>query len=177
MIVMINGSFGVGKTTVARLLRKALPGSAIYDPEWVGYILRRLPQWIALKGSGTDDYQDIDLWRRGAVMGTRIFRFFTSGIVIVPMTFSNRTYFDEITEGIQQFEPELRVFCLIASDAVIKKRLAGRGTAIEGTGAAWITRRVRECVAAHRDAHFGEFIDTEARLAHEVAADIIQRLG
>ncbi len=60
MIVMLNGSFGVGKTTVAKLLCQALPGSAIYDPEWVGYILKRLPKGMPLKGSGTDDYQDID---------------------------------------------------------------------------------------------------------------------
>jgi hypothetical protein len=136
-----------------------------------------LPQWIALKGSGTDDYQDIDLWRRSTVIGTRIFRFFTLGMIIIPMTFSNRAYFDEITNGIKQFESELKVFCLRASEAVIKERLVGRGTVIEGTEAAWITCRVRECVAAHRDAHFGEFVDTEAGLAHEVAADIIQRLG
>jgi broad-specificity NMP kinase len=41
MIVVINGSFGVGKTTVAKLIRRSLPGSAIYDPEWVGFVLRR----------------------------------------------------------------------------------------------------------------------------------------
>src|SRR5262245_33948031 len=52
MILMINGSFGVGKTTIAKLLRASLPGSAIYDPEWAGFIFRRLPKWIKLKGSG-----------------------------------------------------------------------------------------------------------------------------
>jgi deoxyadenosine/deoxycytidine kinase len=36
MIVVINGSFGVGKTTVAKLLRKAFPGSVVYDPERTG---------------------------------------------------------------------------------------------------------------------------------------------
>jgi chloramphenicol 3-O-phosphotransferase len=83
MIVIINGSFGVGKTTVANLLCKALPGSAMYDPEWAGYILRRLPKWITLKGSGTDDYQDIDLWRRSVVSGTRLFCLFVPGLATV----------------------------------------------------------------------------------------------
>ena len=63
MIVMINGSFGVGKTTTAKLLRNVLPGSAIYDPEWAGSALMRLPKWINLRGSGTNDFQDIDVWR------------------------------------------------------------------------------------------------------------------
>jgi hypothetical protein len=53
MVVLINGSFGVGKSTVAGLLRDRLPGSAVYDPERVGWVLQRLPRWIRLKGSGT----------------------------------------------------------------------------------------------------------------------------
>ena len=84
MILMINGSFGVGKTTIAKLLRGSLPGSAIYDPEWIGFFFRRLPKWIKLNGSGSDDYQDIALWRRSTVAGVRLFRLFVPGPVIVP---------------------------------------------------------------------------------------------
>ena len=58
MILIINGAFGVGKTTVAALLHRALPGSMIYDPERVGSVLMRLPSWIHLRGRGTDDFQD-----------------------------------------------------------------------------------------------------------------------
>ena len=176
MIVMINGSFGIGKTTTAHLLHKLLPGSVIYDPEWVGYVLRRLPNWIPLKGSDTDDYQDMDLWRRSAVIGTHLFRVFASGTVIVPMAFSHYAYFNEIVTGIKRFEPEFRVFCLRASEATIRERLLGRGTSVTSTESAWITRRVRECVAAHNDSHFGEFVDTENRPAQEVAEDILGRL-
>jgi hypothetical protein len=79
MIVVINGSFGVGKTTIAKLIRRSLPGSAIYDPEWVGFFLRRLPKWIKLEGSGSDDYQDIVFWRRSTVAGVRLFRSLASG--------------------------------------------------------------------------------------------------
>ena len=101
MIVAINGSFGVGKTTVAKLLCKRLPGSVKYDPEWAGLILIRLPKWIGLEGSGTDDFQNIGLWRRSAVAGVRLFRRLASGPVIVPMTFSRRDYFDEVVTGIR----------------------------------------------------------------------------
>ncbi len=114
MIVMINGSFGVGKTTVAKLLSDALPWSAVYDPEIVGSVLMRLPNWIKLKGSGTDDFQDIDLWRNSVVAGAWLSRFLVPGPVIVPMTFSRRDYFDEVVTGIKRFEPDLRVFCLMA---------------------------------------------------------------
>lgn len=176
MIVIINGSFGVGKTTVANLLRHALPGSVLYDPEWAGLVLMRLPKWIGLTGSGTDDFQDLALWRRSAVAGTRLFRAFASGPVIVPMAFSRRDYFDEIITGIQGLDPELKVFCLKASISTIKRRLVGRGAKIEGPEAKWIARRVSECVEAHGDPHFGEPVETEGRGAREVAQDICRRL-
>jgi len=176
MIVMINGSFGVGKTTIAKLLRGSLPGSVIYDPEWVGFVLRRLPKWIKLKGSGSDDYQDIALWRRSAVAGVRLFRLFASGPVIVPMAFSRRDYFDEVVRGIEPLDSELRMFCLKASLATVKKRLVERGTEIEGAGTEWIACRIIECAEAHRDSNFGEPVDTEGRSAREVAEEIIRRL-
>jgi len=176
MIVIINGSFGVGKTTVASLLRHTLPGSAIYDPEWAGSVLMRLPKWLKLTGSGTDDFQDIDWWRRSAVAGTRLFRFFAPGPVIVPMTFSRRDYFDEVVIGVRRLDPELRVFCLRASLATIQERLVKRGVKIEGPGAEWIARRIIECVDAHGDAHFGEPVETEDRSAREVAEEIARRL-
>lgn len=176
MIVMINGSFGIGKTTVAKLLRNSLPGSIIYDPEWAGSVLMRLPKSIKLQGSGTDDFQDIDLWRRSAVAGARLFRLFASGPVIVPMTFSRRDYFDEVVMGLKRLDPELRVFCLKAGLATIRKRLVQRKTQIEGPGSEWIARRIIECVEAHHDLYFGEPIDTEDRSARQVAEEIIQRL-
>ena len=43
MFVLINGAFGIGKSTVARELRSLLPRSVIFDPEWVGLALQRMP--------------------------------------------------------------------------------------------------------------------------------------
>jgi hypothetical protein len=40
MYVLLNGSFGVGKSHVARELRRFLPDSAIADPEWIGLLLQ-----------------------------------------------------------------------------------------------------------------------------------------
>ena len=176
MIVLINGSFGAGKTTVARLLRGALPGSAIYDPEWAGLFLMRLSRWATLGRAGAKDFQDIRLWRRSAVAGVKLCRSFVPGPVIVPMTFSHRPYFDEVLAGLGHLDPEVRVFCLKAALPTVKKRLAGRGTKIEGPGAEWMARRIVECAEAHRDPHFGEPVETEDRSAREVAADVTERL-
>jgi broad-specificity NMP kinase len=176
MIIMINGSFGVGKTTVAKLLRTSLPGSVIYDPEWFGFVLMRLPKWIRLKGAGSDDFQHVELWRKSVVTGVRLFHLFASGPVIVPMTFSHRAYFDEVVTCLKSLDPEFRAFCLKASLSTVKKRLIERGTKIEEPGSEWIARRIVECVDVHCDPHFGESVDTEDLSAHEAAEDIIRRL-
>jgi broad-specificity NMP kinase len=176
MVVIINGSFGVGKTTVAGLLRDALPRSIVYNPEWVGLTLRRLPKWVGLKGAGTDDFQDIEAWRRLTVAGVGMFRLLTNGEVLIPMAFSRRDYFDEVVAGIRRHEPRTRVFCLLASLPTIRRRLAGRGTKIEGPGSEWMARRIVECVEAHRDPHFGEPVNTEGRSAREVAEQIIRMM-
>jgi tRNA uridine 5-carbamoylmethylation protein Kti12 len=138
MIVLLNGSFGVGKTTVAKILRTYLPGSAIYNPEWVGSVLMGAPQWIKLKRTGESDFQHIELWRKSTITGIHLYRWFAPGVVIVPMTFTHRNYFDEIITGIKSFEKELKVFCLKASLDTIKIRLKQRGTQIEGAGSEWI---------------------------------------
>jgi hypothetical protein len=177
MIVIINGSFGVGKTTIARLLRRAIPGSMIYDPEWAGSVLMRLPSWIHLSGRRTDDFQDIELWRRSAIAGTRLFRAIAPGPVIVPMAFSRRDYFDEIVLGIQEFDSEVKVYCLRAGMPTVLRRLEGRGAKIAGGDSEWIVRKARACIDAHRDTHYGEPVETEGVAAAEVAQDILSRIG
>lgn len=42
MIILINGAFGVGKTSVASELKKTINNSMIFDPEEIGYMLRNI---------------------------------------------------------------------------------------------------------------------------------------
>jgi chloramphenicol 3-O-phosphotransferase len=177
MILILNGSFGVGKTTVARLLRRRIAGSRLYDPEPAGSVLTRLPSVIRLQGSGTDDFQDIALWRKSVVRGTRLVRAFARETVIVPMAFSRREYFDEIIEGMREFDDLIKVYCLRAGIATILERLQKRGENIAGGESSWTIRKARECIAAHRDAHFGEPVETEEKSATEVADEILRRLA
>ena len=177
MVVLINGSFGIGKTTTAKLLRDALPGSAIYGPELVGLVLMRVGKLFRLTGAGTGDFQDMPLWRRSVAAGTRWLGRFISGPVIVPMTFSHRNYFDEIVSDLRGRGLEPAVFCLRASLLTIEKRLERRNLDPDGREAIWLARRVRECVEAHRDDYFGEPVDTEDRSALEVTDEILRRIG
>ena len=41
MILLLNGAFGIGKTTVARVLVARMPNALLFDPEMIGLILQR----------------------------------------------------------------------------------------------------------------------------------------
>jgi hypothetical protein len=172
VILIINGAFGVGKTTVAGLIHRAVPGSLVYDPELTGWALKRLSRWIPMRGAGTDDFQDIELWRKSVVAGARLVRTVARGPVVVPMAFSRRDYFDEVVAGMSVLDSTVRVFCLRAGMPTILGRLAMRGDGNE-----WVVRNARACVAAHEDEHFGEPIDAEQRSAREIAQEILDRLA
>lgn len=174
MILLINGSFGIGKTTVGRILRQRIAGSVLYNPEWTGSVLMRLP--IKFEGSGTDDFQDIDLWRKSAVGGIKIFRHFAHDTVIVPMAFCRKDYFDEVVGGIRKFDNEVRIFCLQASIETILRRLEKRGEKIEDGEANWSVSKIKKCIEAHKNIGFGEAINTDELNAGEVADAILKRL-
>ena len=58
MILWINGTFGVGKTTTARIVREREPSWRLFDPESVGYMLR-----ANMPDVDVYDFQDLPAWR------------------------------------------------------------------------------------------------------------------
>jgi deoxyadenosine/deoxycytidine kinase len=174
MILFLNGAFGVGKTTVGRILRKRLAGSFLYNPEWVGSVLMRLP--FKFQGSGTDDFQDVELWRKSVVGGVKFFRFFAHKTLIVPMAFYRKDYFNEIIGEIRKFDDQLKIFCLTASFENILRRLEKRGEKIESGEDNWTIRKAKLCIESHADKCFGESINTNGKNAVAVANEILTRL-
>jgi hypothetical protein len=150
-------------------------GSAVFDPEIVGLVLQRMPAWIPLAGRGTDDFQDLALWRRLSVLGIRAARA-VHRTVVVPMAFSNLAYLGELTCGVAKFDASVRHFCLIAPLSVVLERLAKRGGDLAHPSLAWQVRRARECCAAHQAAEFGEHIRADDRTPAQIASVIAARL-
>jgi hypothetical protein len=171
LVVFVNGAFGIGKTSVARVLRQRIRGSALFDPELIGLALRRVPALVPLAGRGSDDFQDLPLWRRGTVLGIRLVRGLR-GVVIVPMAISNLAYLREITAGVGRFDARVRHFCLTAPFAVVRARLEERGLDPASPSGAWQLRRAAECCAAHAAPGFADQIDTQGIAPAEVAAAI-----
>lgn len=173
MIVFLNGSFGVGKTSAARALKKIV-GGAIYNPELSGGAILRLPDWFKLTSQNSGDYQDMPLWRNTTVRGIRAMRLL-SRTVIVPMAFTNRVYLSEIIGKVRSFDPDVRHFCLVAPLEVVEARLRRRGDAPKHLD--WQMRRAKECCAAHASEDFAERIDAETLGASQIAARIAAALN
>jgi len=163
--LLLNGSFGVGKTTVARELRERLPGSAIFDPEWVGFALRRTPGYAA------SDYQQLAIWRRLSVWGARAFGSLHR-IVIVPMAFSERAVLDEVCAGLAASGRPVLHFCLTAPLEVVRARLAGRGEPADDPRWGWVHRRAAECCRAHESRDFAVHVPAGDATPADIAARI-----
>ena len=166
MIIFINGSFGVGKTTVAELLVQRIPQSMLYDPEEVGFFLRNIVRPIET----FDDFQDLTIWRTLVITTAKLLRETYERTLIMPMTIWNRSYFAEIMQGLRQIEPDLYHFCLIASRDTLYQRLQSRENSAQAT--TWATERIERCVESFQSSEFAVQIDTEGKTPEAIVAEI-----
>ena len=167
MFLLLNGAFGIGKTTVATLLAREVPGARIYNPEQIGYVLRRLPGVVFGPAGKPDDYQDMALWRWLIVGGARRAHR-RAAAVIVPMAFTNLAYLDAFADGLRA-DGEVRRLCLVAQPQVVAERLAHRARSEGRAVTRFETRRSAQCLEAHVDPRFGEAIDATGSPARIVA--------
>jgi hypothetical protein len=168
-IVFINGSFGVGKTTVARLLCRRTRSSAIANPEHAGFIVLRLPRWMMLRNQGSGDYQDMPLWRRLTVLTIRLARL-RARTVFVPMAFTNLDYLNEIRAAVARFDSDIHHVCLVAPLPVVEGRLRRRNDAPHHLE--WQLCRARDCCTAHQDESFAIRIGAATPAPEEIADEI-----
>lgn len=174
MIVMINGAFGVGKTSVANELLSRLDGAMLFDPEVVGFMLRHIvPEELKLEGEKTGDFQDLDMWKPLTVEVAKQLRQTYGRDLIVPMTIYNREYFNAIRGGFLEIDPETYHFCLTAKKETIHERLLERGEE-EGN---WCFAQTDKCLEGFEDACFEQFISTENFGIEEIAEFICKEIG
>ncbi|WP_379134021.1 AAA family ATPase [Paenibacillus sp. sgz500958] len=173
MIVMINGSFGSGKTSAAIKLSQLLPNSMIYDPEEVGYLLRNvIREEDRMDEERTDDFQDLDLWKVLTVKIAKELKDKYNKHLIVPMTIYKTQNFDYIHKGFQDIDANLYHFCLLASVETLHKRMKQRGD----TPGGWTFQQLEKCIHHFGDTRFGEHILTDHIETEEVVNTILTRI-
>ena len=172
MVILINGAFGIGKTTVSRLLSRKLPGSVIFDPEIIGLVLQRGRRML---GKPLEDFQDLPSWRPLFILGVRAAAALRSH-VIVPIAISNPSYLREIRDGIAGFEPRVLHFCLVAPVAVVNERIRRRGGNSMDGDMQWQYSRSAECCSVHDGPDFAEQVSTGDLTADEVAEYLLTQL-
>jgi hypothetical protein len=157
VIIVLNGPFGVGKTTIAHRLPHRLPHAMIYDPEIIGHAVNALTDGVRLPVENTDDFQDIALWPILTVdISARLHHQYQRDLV-VPMTLVHPGYFATITAGLARVAPPFHHFCLIATPATIHARLITRGDDVTG----WAWRKSQEYLPRFTESRFRIHIDTE----------------
>ena len=146
MIIFVNGSFGVGKTSVAELLVNRIPDSLLYDPEEVGVCLSNMLRPI----EQFEDFQDLTMWRTLTITTAQLLKRTYGCTLVMPMTIWYQPYFHEIITGLKQFETDLLHFCLTANTKTIFERLEGRRFQHKSEAYAWICQRDRKSVGRER---------------------------
>jgi hypothetical protein len=102
MIIWINGAFGVGKTTTARLVQRMAPRVRFWDPEQVGTMLRTVISDVVVR-----DFQDWSAWRE----------------VVAPQTVLSREYMEEIADGFAALSLPVFQVLLDAPLEVLRERI------------------------------------------------------
>lgn len=119
MIVWINGTHGVGKTTTGHLVQELLPGSRVFDAEKVGEVLMDVRPGLPT----TDNFQHWDPWRPLVVETAWRLVKYTGGTIVMPMTVLVETYWREIRAGLAAHDIPVRHFVLHADQATLRERI------------------------------------------------------
>jgi predicted kinase len=118
MIVWLNGNFGAGKTTTARLLQAALP-ARVFDSEHIGYLLRPIIGDIPCT-----DFKEWAPWRGLTIETARQVLDFTGGTLVIPQSVLQRDYWTELMDGFAEHSIPVQAFTLHADRDVFEARVA-----------------------------------------------------
>jgi hypothetical protein len=121
VIVWLNGTHGVGKTTTSSLVQQLLADSRVFDAEKVGETLMDIRPGLPQ----TDNFQHWPPWRPLVVETARRILDFTGGTLVMPMTVLVEQYWREISDGLAEHAIPVRHFVLHADQDTLRRRIEG----------------------------------------------------
>ena len=155
MSLFISGPFGVGKTSVAKMIAEKTPNAMLYDPEVIGSALRGVLGPV----KKVNDSQYYALWRKLVVVVARVLRAASARTLVIPMTVWRRDYFDPILAGLHRIGLGLTRFRLTAAESELTRRIFSDS---EDTGAyGWRMSHAEVYLRVSRDPAFGVEVPTD----------------
>jgi hypothetical protein len=170
VIVWLNGTHGVGKTTTSALVQQLIPDSRVLDAEKVGETLMDITPGLPETGN----FQHWPPWRPLVVETARHVLGYTGGTLVMPMTVLVEQYWREIASGLAQYGIPVRHFVLHADQDALRSRIEGDLV----LGPSWFRLQYLDAYAEaargwlHADAD-AEVIDTTEMTPAQVAAHIV----
>ena len=167
MIVFINGPFGVGKTTSARLVVKRLRRGVIFDPEIIGDTLKTLLGAFR----PVEDFQEYGCWAFLTVLTAGVLVLVLRRATVIPMTVCDLARWQYITKALQNLNTTVICVRLVCSPETLRQRILGRPQS-EGCHA-WCLSHLDSGIALMNDPQYGKAIDTEGQAPEQVAGKIM----
>ncbi|MEQ6900046.1 ATP-binding protein [Nocardioides sp. YIM 152588] len=118
MILWLNGTFGVGKTTTGARLAEASPRFRHFDPEWVGYMLAN-----NLADHQVSDFQHYPSWRRLVPVVADEIAGFTGQDLVAAQSVLVESYWHEIRGGLASLGHDVLHVVLDADAATLHARI------------------------------------------------------
>jgi hypothetical protein len=120
VIIWLNGTFGVGKSSTADRLSALIPSARVFDPETVGAMLR-----ANLADRPVADFQDWPAWPPLVAASLVEIVKMTGQNVITPQTVLKREHLDQVLVPLRVAGLEVLHVVLDADEAVLRSRIEG----------------------------------------------------
>ncbi|WP_420452920.1 AAA family ATPase [Ilumatobacter sp.] len=141
MIVWINGTFGVGKTTTANALL-GRDGWRSFDPEHVGFLLAG-----NLRDREFRDFQDLPPWRvLVPAVADEIYRFTSPSAMIAVQTVLVADYWEELVAGFRYRGLPIFHVLLECDESELRRRITA--DEVESQALEWRLDHIAESRAA-----------------------------
>jgi hypothetical protein len=120
VIIWLNGTYGVGKSSTAERLAALVPGSRVLDPQTVGELLR-----VNLGDRPVSEFQDWPAWPPLVAATLAEVARMTGQHIIAPQTVLKREQLEQIFAPLRAAELAVFHVVLDAADVVLRNRISG----------------------------------------------------
>ena len=167
MIYWINGSYGVGKTTIAEALVKKIKKAYIFDPEAVGNAVRdNHPQELIFSYI----FEDYELWRKYNYELLKDISSKYDGDIVVPMTLVRKESYNDIIKKLKDDNIKIGYFFLDGDYQTIHDRILKRGEDED----CWCMKNINMCLDVQKKDVNAVHINTIDKSVDDIANEIIE---